>query len=472
MTRWVHSLHFRIIVSFAFVLALALTAVGIFFRNAVEREVAAYQVEVEEARAQHVEQLISQYYANNQSLAGVQEELDSAASLYSWEIVVRDQSGNVVAETARQPVPTEPRRFPREMFRRGGRDRDPGLPPDAIRRLKPIANNLGNQIGSLTIEPSADPTAAIDPPISRLGTALNRSLVLTGALAGVTGVLLLSFVSQRMLGSVRHLTVAARRLGTGDLSQRVPAAGSDEVAVLGKTFNSMADTLQKAEKQRQKLMADLAHELGTPLSNIQGYVEAMKDGVMPNTDGALETIRQQVVHLTHLVEDVKFLAMVDAGAIRLNKESDSLGDVLRRAVSAFQAKAAAKSIVLSMDMLVSVPPVTMDRVRIGQVITNLLENAIRHTNPGGKIHVSAGTPSSRLASVSVTDTGEGIPPEAVPYIFDRFYRADSSRNRSTGGAGLGLTIVKKLVEAHGGTITVESKVGVGTTMTFTLPISG
>jgi len=468
MTRWFHSLHFRIIISFAFVLALALTAVGLFFRGAVQREVAAYQEAVEEARAQHVERLISHYYARNQSLAGVQDELDSAASLYSWEIVLRDNTGKIVAETAPRPLPNEPRRFHPD-FRMGGRGA--GLPRQAIRQLQPIANNLGAQIGSLTIAPSADPTAAIDPPISRLGAALNRSLVLTGAVAGFTGVLLLTLVSQRMLGSVRHLTVAARRLGAGDLSQRVRATGNDEVAALGKTFNSMAVALQEAERQRQALMADLAHELGTPLSNIQGYVEAMKDGVMPSTGGALETIEQQVVHLTHLVEDVKFLAMVDAGAIRLNREKDSLGDVLRRALSAFQAKAAAKGITLSIDMFVSVPPVSMDRVRIGQVITNLLENAVRHTGAGGKIHVSAGMEAASLVRVSVSDTGEGIPQEALPHIFDRFFRADPSRNRTTGGAGLGLTIFKKLVEAHGGTVGVESKVGVGTTMTFTLPVT-
>ncbi|MDO8749641.1 MAG: ATP-binding protein, partial [Dehalococcoidia bacterium] len=305
---------------------------------------------------------------------------------------------------------------------------------------------------------------------SRLVLAVQRSLLLTGLVAGAGGILLVSLVSRRILAPVRLLSSAARGLGQGDLTRRVPATGRDEVGQLAGTFNTMADSLQKAEHQRRNLVADVAHELRTPLSNIQGYLEAVKDGLLQPDSATIETIYQQVLHLSHLVEDLRLLALAEAGALHLNREPDSLEDVLQRSVAAVRPRAEARGIAVSLTVPPEFPIVEIDRTRIAQVIGNLLENAIQHTPESGEVRVVAEV-IGPTARVTVADTGEGIPPEDLPYVFERFYRVDASRSRATGGVGLGLTIARKLVEAHGGAIRAESTPGKGSRFIFELPLA-
>ena len=245
--------------------------------------------------------------------------------------------------------------------------------------------------------------------------------------------------------------------------------GPHEIGELGETFNSMADDIQRAERQRLNLMADVAHELRTPLSNIQGYVEAMKDGIINPSDETLESIHQQVLQLNHLVEDVKLLSLLDAGALRLNFEKAAVSDVLKRSVRGFMTKAQSKEIHLTTNIDESVSPVRMDTARILQVVDNLLENAVRHTPHGGEITVRAGIFSSDEVFVAVQDSGDGIPDDVIETVFDRFRRSDPSRTRATGAAGLGLAIAKNLVEAHGGRIEAENRPAKGTTFRFTIP---
>ncbi len=233
----------------------------------------------------------------------------------------------------------------------------------------------------------------------------------------------------------------------------------------------MADGLESAERQRRNMVADAAHELRTPLSNIRGYVEAVRDGVLEPDPETLATIHQQVLYLTDLVDDLRLLAETEAGDFGLNREPGSLFEAVRTSVEGVRARAEAKGVVLEVDLPAGSPGVEFDRTRISQVVGNLLDNAIHHTPPGGTVTVSASV-GPAVATVSVADTGEGMPAEAVPFVFERFYRVDPSRSRSTGGAGLGLTIAKQLVEAHGGSIRVHSAAGEGTTITFDLPLVG
>ena len=272
-----------------------------------------------------------------------------------------------------------------------------------------------------------------------------------------------------MLGSVRSLTAASRKMGAGDLSQRVPEGGRDEVGQLARTFNAMAGKLENAERQRRDMVADVAHELRTPLSNIQGYVEAVRDGVLEPDRATIGTIHQQVLYLADLVEDLRLLTETEADDFRLNREPGSLVETVRESVEGARAKAEASGVVLSVDLPAESPTVVFDRTRISQVVGNLLDNAVRHTPTGGTVTVSAAVGQSS-ASVTVADTGEGIPDDVLPFVFDRFYRVDPSRSRATGGAGLGLTIARKLVDAHGGSIRVESEAGRGTSFTFDLPL--
>ena len=310
-----------------------------------------------------------------------------------------------------------------------------------------------------------------EPPASRLASSINRYLLGAGLVAGALGILLVGFVSRRLLASHTGPGLASRRLGGGDLSQRVSTSGPREIRDLAHSFNAMAGSLEKAEAQRRHLVADVAHELRTPLSNIQGYLEALKDGLIEPDADTLDTIHQQVVHLARLVEDLRLLALAEGGALDLNLEPNSLDEVISPSVEAFRARAEAKGVNLSLQVSPGLPLVILDRTRIAQVVGNLLENAFHHTPEGGVVKVSAAATGAGRARVTVEDSGEGIAPEEIALVFERFYRVDPSRSRATGGVGLGLTIAKQLVEAHGGTIHAESTHSQGSRFIFELPLA-
>ena len=277
--------------------------------------------------------------------------------------------------------------------------------------------------------------------------------------------------SRRALAGARALSSAARRLGQGDLSQRVPDSGRDEIGQFSTTFNCMAEGLEDAERQRRSLMADVAHKLRTPLSNIQGYLEPVPDRLLQPNSFTLDTLYQQVLHLTRLVEDLRLLARAEVGALTVHREPDSLAELLRGAVEVVRTKTQARGISLSLELPPRLPLVEMDRTRISQVMGNLLENAILHTPEAGSITVTAEEVDSTTVQVVVADSGEGIPPEELAMVFKRFHRVDRSRSRATGGAGLGLTIAKQLVEANGGRIRAESAPGQGSRFIFDLPLA-
>jgi len=218
------------------------------------------------------------------------------------------------------------------------------------------------------------------------------------------------------------------------------------------------------------MISDVAHELRTPLANIRGYLEALRDRVVEPSPEVVDSLYDEAMILSRLVDDLQELALAEAGQLRLAREPVDVADVVQQAVQSFQPQAAAKGLTVEAELAGALPPVDADRQRVGQVLRNLLRNAVAYTPAGGKVTVSARQVGEEV-EVAVRDTGVGIAPEHLPYIFERFYRADRSRTRSTGGAGLGLTIVKELVEAHGGHVRVESQVGAGSTFTFTLPVA-
>ena len=293
----------------------------------------------------------------------------------------------------------------------------------------------------------------------------------TGLAAGAFGVLLVWLMSRRVLSPVRTLSAAAQKLGQGDLAQRVPASVPGELGQLAHTFNTMAENLQEAEKRRRNLVADVAHELRTPLSNIQGYLEAVKDGLLQPNAATINIIHQQVLHLVRLVEDLRVLALAESGSLRLDYQPVEPGELLEQTAEAFRARAGAKSVQLVLDLPEQLPTIEVDRTRVTQIVGNLLENAILHSPEGSVVTISARAPDPATLRLAVADQGKGIEPEELSQIFDRFYRVDPSRSRATGGSGLGLTIAKQLVEAHQGTITVESELGKGSCFYVELPLS-
>jgi signal transduction histidine kinase len=298
---------------------------------------------------------------------------------------------------------------------------------------------------------------------------VGRYFIIGGLLAVIVALGLTFIMSRHALLPIRALTVAAQKWGKGDLSQRVKITEKSEIGEMATTFNSMAANLERDIQLRRDMIADVAHELRSPLTNIRGFLEAIRDSVMHPDEKTIGSIYDETMLLSRLIDDLQELSLAEAGELKLYCEIEEAPDLINQAMSAVQAKAAGKGLSLDRDVPAGLPEVYVDFLRIKQVLLNLLENAIAHTPPGGAITVAA-IEKGDMIEMSVTDTGEGIPADELQNIFERFHRVDKSRTRSTGGTGLGLTIAKSFVEAHGGKITVQSETGKGSHFSFTIPL--
>jgi two-component system OmpR family sensor kinase/two-component system sensor histidine kinase BaeS len=277
-------------------------------------------------------------------------------------------------------------------------------------------------------------------------------------------------VLTRVFGVMRHVASplravmdAADGVAGGDYTVRVREYGPPPMRALAHSFNTMTERLQHADRQRRDLMADLAHELRTPLSVLQGRIEGLVDGVYPRDDPQLLQLLDETHVLSRLIEDLRTLALSDAGVLELDTEPTDIASLLRDIVRSAEAVADGKQISLHVNAAPAAVTLDIDAVRIREVFTNVLSNALRHTPAGGLVTVALSDSDERV-TITVSDTGEGMPPEDVARMFDRFYKGSSSR-----GSGLGLTIARNLVTAHGGEITAASRVGEGTTVTVVLP---
>jgi len=309
---------------------------------------------------------------------------------------------------------------------------------------------------------------SIDAIEDNFNRSVSRSLWLAIGVAGGVALLLTLFLSQSILGPIGALTSAARQMEKGDLSQRVEVRTEDELGELASAFNAMADGLKRLEQLRRNMVTDVAHELRTPLSNVRGYLEAIKDGMIAPTSEVVESLHEEAMLLNRLVDDLQELALAEAGQLKLVRQELQLTEVVEKVVHLARSKAAEKSLALQVHLPGDLPPVYADAERLSQILRNLLNNAITNTSTGGEIWIAAKVMEAQV-EVCVRDTGMGIAAEHLPYVFERFYRADKSRTRLTGGAGLGLAIVRQLVESHGGEVNIASQVGAGTTVTFTIP---
>jgi len=265
----------------------------------------------------------------------------------------------------------------------------------------------------------------------------------------------------RQLGDVIE---AAGRIAEGDLSTRVTERGSREVRVLARAFNTMSARLEASEQQRRRLLADVSHELRTPLSVVQGNLEALLDGVHPADEDHLRAILDETRILSRLVEDLTTLSLAEAGALALHREPTDVSAVARDTAESFTATAAEAGVNVETSATPGLGTVDADPVRLREVLTNLVGNAIRYTPPGGSVRIAVARQAGEIV-VTVTDTGAGISADVLGHIFDRFYKSPESR-----GAGLGLAIAKQLVVAHGGTIVARSEPGGGTEIRFTVPV--
>lgn len=434
------------------------------------------------AQANALAPLLAGYYSQNGSWIGVETYLASAPQsqnlpatqtgpgmmgpggmMQNWSdwmgvtrttgpladrVVVLDVSGKVIADTGQAIVGEQ---HPAKHAVNGA----------------PVILN-GKTIGAVLVGSMIEPV--LNPADEDFLRSVNFSILITSATVGLLALVMGSLLFRQMISPLRALSRSARAISEGDLAQRVKLDSNDEIGQVARSFNRMAESLAEADIHRRNMMADIAHELRTPLTVVQGNLEALMDGVYELTPENVAGIHKQTMVLTRLVADLRDLALAEAGQLRLERKQLSLSDMIVQVTEGLDVQAREKEVTLKLEVAADLPRVQADEQRITQVLFNLISNALRHTPAGGTITISAEVREDRIL-VSVRDTGAGIPPEDLPHVFERFYRADRSRARSTGGSGLGLTIAKQIVEAHGGQIWAQSWLGAGSTFAFSLPLS-
>ncbi|MEN6418059.1 MAG: ATP-binding protein [Clostridiaceae bacterium] len=298
-------------------------------------------------------------------------------------------------------------------------------------------------------------------------SALNRILLIAGAVSLAACVLLGAYLARRLSQPITDVIAATGKIADGNYGERlVPAGSTTELLALSHSVNSLAASLESQEALRKRLTADVAHELRTPLTTLQSMIEAMLDGVWTVDETRLNSLREEILRLNKLVDELGMLFRYESEAMKIEAESFDLAELSAKTVRNFEGVARQKGVTLASSGTAA--PVFADRDKIGQVLINLLNNALKFTLSGGTVSVETGVQENR-AILRVRDTGCGITLEHLPFIFERFYRADPSRARETGGSGIGLAIAKAIAKAHGGDIQVESSVGAGSTFTLVLP---
>jgi two-component system OmpR family sensor kinase len=331
-----------------------------------------------------------------------------------------------------------------------------------------VISVAGQTVGYLLVSPAGRGAAAgLAAAEQAFLSQLRNTFVIAMVIALGLGLVLSIWISWTLSAPLAQVGQAARAFAGRHWESRVPVRGADEVADVARAINQMAGALQGAEAQRRQLLADIAHELRTPLAVLQGNLRALIDGVYPLDVAEIATVYDQSRLVSRLVDDLGQLALAEAGHLPMNLADIQLSPVLQAVVDDWTAVAQEQSITLQPPVTANLPPVRADATRLTQVLNNLLANALRHTPPGGSVTISA-VKWDQGVRLTVSDTGEGIAPEDLPRVFDRFYRGDKARSRGSGGSGLGLAITKALVEAMGGTIAAESQVGVGSTFAVTL----
>lgn len=444
----------KILLATAAVILICLTVVGLLAGVSIRRQFDHFVQTQEQNVLQQFVAPLTNYYQRNRSWTGVEDLLQMGrgrmmgTGMQGMRFLLLDSQGQVLLDT------------------RG--DLDGQTLPDQVRQSGlPIVVD-GDPVGWLVSGASLTQSYQRSLIEQRFLRSMAVALIVASLLGGLAAIVVATILALQITAPARQLTQAAQRIAAGDLEQRVALRSDDELGEVGSAFNNMAAALARQEEIRRHMVADIAHELRTPLSVMQVELASLQDGLSQPTPEVVDSLSEEVDLLSRLVEDLRLLSLMDAGRLDLQRESVDLAELLPLILQQIGTTAERKGIVLEYHAAGDLPPAHADRDRLRQVLLNLLSNALRHTPAGGQVRLSAQEEGADLR-VQVNDSGEGIDPQDLPHIFERFYRADNSRARASGGSGLGLSIARGLVEAMGGQIWAESAPGQGTTIRFTLP---
>jgi len=438
------SLRIKLLASFFLVIAIAVGTIAYISSNSAINQFDRYVSRDQAERYQRLALTFTNYYRYMGSWNDVTDLTNRISKMYSERIILTDSSGVVLGDTAGELTGKE-------------------VGEDWSRKSVRLTF-ADYEIGNIYIK-----TQKRSPLQKTFINSVNKSVLTGGLIAGVVGIFLALLFSRNILKPIRELTRATKKMKGGDLDQRVDTSAGGEIGKLGESFNELANRLKEQKKLREEMVSDVAHELRNPLSNVQGYLEGLKEGMVEPSERVFESLHQQSLVLSRLVDDLRDVNRAKADQLQLDKREVVLEDIINREIEAMKTQAEAEEVKIK-ENLADPSLVEADPERITQVTRNLLENALTHTPQGGEIQVTTNSSGGEVTA-TVSDDGEGIPKDELPHIFDRFYRVDKSRSRGTGGTGLGLTISKEIVEAHGGEITVDSEEGAGSTFVFSLPLA-
>lgn len=452
----------------AFVLVAVTTAglVAVFIRVTSADRLSRLIVDQQRS---NLAQSLADYYAANGSWAGVSHDWPAVYTPFA-----QGYTGSSAPPAAPAPAGRRDRRAPFGLADAQGVvivPLGPELPlaakaPESVLREGTPVLVDGKRVGTVLTtrwEPGLNPEEAL------FLERTNQALVLAVAVAVLVALVIGLLLARAFIGPLRALTQAAQNIAQGQLEQQVKVNSQDEIGQLAGAFNRMSQEIARINQLRRQMTADIAHDLRTPLTVIAGYVESMQEGVLEPSPERLSVIYQEIGQLQRLVGDLRVLSQADAGELPMHLQPVDARHLLERAAAAFRHRAEMQRVALVVEAGELLPELRVDEERMMQVLGNLLSNALRYTPEGGRIALSAQSAGGR-AILTVSDTGSGIAPEDLPYIFERFRRADRSRHSEAGETGLGLAIVKALVEAHGGTVGAMSTPGKGTIVRIELPM--
>jgi two-component system OmpR family sensor kinase len=466
----------RLTLAFALVALVTVVAIALLADLTAGQAFRQYLSYADIARFENLTDALTDFYQVNRSWEDVDTLLDQVRILSSampgpmmgrrpGTIVWRDDEFQLILADTRGSVVYE------------APDGDPGRRLTRDERAAAQDILLEDEVVGQLVIARPIQSAILGPLEHAFVTRLRWLLVVGGLLAIGLGILLGVAFSRNLTAPLQRLATAARAVASRDFSRRVEIEGSAEVAEVARAFNEMTAALAQSEQQRQNMVADVAHELRTPLSVVQGNLRAILDDVYALDKAEISRLYDETRLLSRLVDDLRELASADAGQLRLNLLATDAVRIIQTTTDNLALAAEAQNVSLDIQVPGGLPTVRADPDRLAQILRNLLVNALRHTPPGGSVTVRV-SQNAGAVEIAVTDTGEGIAPEDLPRVFDRFWRADRARvrlgrthdERGGGGSGLGLSVAQSLVQAQGGRIWAESVLGQGSTFHFTLPL--